>query len=48
MAGNSFILDTSALMAFIEKEEGAERVREILLKKFPQHKSLIERLTKLS
>jgi len=32
MAGNSFILDTSALMTFIEKEEGAERVRDILLK----------------
>ncbi len=34
MASNSFVLDTSALMAFIEKEEGAERVREVLLKKF--------------
>ncbi|MCI0554186.1 MAG: PIN domain-containing protein [Anaerolineae bacterium] len=33
MADKSFVLDTSALMAFIEKEEGAERVREILLKK---------------
>ena len=33
MADNSFVLDTSALMAFIEKEEGAERVREVLLKK---------------
>lgn len=32
MAGKSFVLDTSAIMAFIEKEEGAERVREILLK----------------
>ena len=31
MAGKSFVLDTSALMAFIEKEEGAERVRDILL-----------------
>lgn len=27
MAGKSFVLDTSALMVFIEKEEGAERVR---------------------
>ena len=33
MAGKSFVLDTSALMAFIEKEEGAERVRDILLSK---------------
>ncbi|MGZ9164560.1 MAG: PIN domain-containing protein [Anaerolineales bacterium] len=33
MADKSFVLDTSALMAFIEKEEGAERVREVLLKK---------------
>lgn len=32
MAGKSFVLDTSAIMAFIEKEQGAERVREILLK----------------
>jgi predicted nucleic acid-binding protein len=32
MADNSFVLDTSALMTFIEKEEGAERVREVLLK----------------
>ena len=32
MANNSFILDTSALMTFIEKEEGAERVREVLLR----------------
>ena len=31
MAGKSFVLDTSALMAFIEKEDGAERVRDILL-----------------
>jgi len=27
------VLDTSALMAFIEKEEGSERVRDILLSK---------------
>jgi predicted nucleic acid-binding protein len=33
MAGKSFVLDTSALMAFIEKEDGAERVRDILLGK---------------
>lgn len=32
MAGKTFVLDTSAIMAFIEKEDGAERVREILLK----------------
>lgn len=32
MADNSFVLDTSALMTFIEKEEGAERVKEVLLK----------------
>lgn len=32
MANNSFVLDTSALMTFIEKEEGAERVRDVLLK----------------
>jgi predicted nucleic acid-binding protein len=31
MAGKSFLLDTSALLAFIEKEDGAERVREVLL-----------------
>jgi PIN domain nuclease of toxin-antitoxin system len=31
MADNSFVLDTSALMAFIEKEDGAERVRNVLL-----------------
>ena len=31
MANKAFVLDTSALMAFIEQEEGAERVREILL-----------------
>jgi predicted nucleic acid-binding protein len=31
MAGKSFVMDTSALMAFIEKEKGAERVRDILL-----------------
>jgi len=28
----NFVLDTSALMTFIEKEEGAERVREVILK----------------
>ncbi len=33
MADKAFVLDTSALLAFIEKEEGAERVREVLLKK---------------
>ena len=33
MADKSFVMDTSALMAFIEKEDGAERVREILLDK---------------
>jgi len=33
MADKLFVLDTSALMAFIEKEEGAERVRDVLLKK---------------
>jgi predicted nucleic acid-binding protein len=32
MAGKSFVLDTSALMTFIEKEAGAERVRDVLLK----------------
>jgi len=32
MAGKSFVLDTSALLTFIEKEEGAERVRDVLLK----------------
>lgn len=32
MASASFVLDTSALMAFIEKEEGAERVRDVILK----------------
>ncbi len=32
MAEQSFVLDTSAILAFIEKEEGAERVRDILLK----------------
>ena len=32
MASKSFVLDTSALMTFIEKEEGAERVRDVLLK----------------
>ena len=33
MVDKSFVLDTSALMAFIEKEEGAERVRDVLLNK---------------
>lgn len=33
MADKSFVLDTSALIAFIEKESGAERVRDILLNK---------------
>ncbi len=33
MGGKSFVLDTSALMAFIEREEGSERVRDILLSK---------------
>jgi predicted nucleic acid-binding protein len=33
MAGKAFVLDTSALMTFIEKEDGAERVRDILLNK---------------
>ncbi len=32
MASKSFVLDTSALLTFIEKEDGAERVREVLLK----------------
>ena len=32
MASKAFVLDTSALMTFIEKEEGAERVRDVLLK----------------
>lgn len=32
MANKSFVIDTSALMAFIEKEEGAERVKDILRK----------------
>jgi predicted nucleic acid-binding protein len=32
MGNLSFVLDTSAIMAFIEKEDGAERVRDILLK----------------
>jgi uncharacterized protein len=32
MASKSFVLDTSALMTLIEKEEGAERVRDVLLK----------------
>jgi predicted nucleic acid-binding protein len=30
MANNPFVLDTSALMAFIEKEPGAERVRQVI------------------
>ena len=33
MEGKSFVLDTLALMAFIEREEGSERVRDILLSK---------------
>jgi predicted nucleic acid-binding protein len=32
MASKSFVLDTSALLTFIEKEDGAERVRDVLLK----------------
>src|SRR5215207_9840234 len=32
MASKSFVLDTSALMTLIEKEEGAERVRDVILK----------------
>ena len=32
MASKSFVLDSSALMTLIEKEEGAERVRDVLLK----------------
>ena len=32
MAGKLFVLDTSAIIAFIEREAGAERVRDILLK----------------
>ncbi len=32
MASKSFVLDTSALMTFIEQEDGAERVRDILRK----------------
>lgn len=31
MADKIFVLDTSALLAFIEQEDGAEKVREILL-----------------
>jgi predicted nucleic acid-binding protein len=31
MADKTFVLDTSALLAFIEQEDGAERVRDILL-----------------
>jgi len=30
MPDEAFVLDTSALMAFIEKEEGAERVKDVL------------------
>ncbi len=30
MPDETFVLDTSALMAFIEKEEGAERVKDVL------------------
>jgi predicted nucleic acid-binding protein len=32
MAASVFVLDTSALMTFIEQEDGAERVKEILQK----------------
>jgi predicted nucleic acid-binding protein len=32
MAAKTFVLDTSALMAFIEQEQGAERVRDVLQK----------------
>jgi predicted nucleic acid-binding protein len=32
MAAKSFVLDTSALMALIEQEQGAERVRDVLQK----------------
>lgn len=31
MADKTFVLDTSALLTFIEQEDGAEKVREILL-----------------
>lgn len=31
MADKVFVLDTSALMAFIEKEDGAERARDVIL-----------------
>ncbi len=31
MADKAFVLDTSALMTLIEKEDGADRVREIIL-----------------
>lgn len=31
MPSKSFVLDTSALMAFIEREEGAERVKDVIL-----------------
>jgi ribonuclease VapC len=30
MADSTFVTDTSALLAFIEKEEGAKRVKEVL------------------
>jgi len=30
MPDETLVLDTSALMAFIEKEEGAERVKDVL------------------
>ena len=30
MSGNRFVLDTSALLAWLEGEDGAERVRELL------------------
>jgi predicted nucleic acid-binding protein len=31
MTAKTFVLDTSALMTFIEQEDGAERVRDVLL-----------------
>lgn len=31
MTDKTFVLDTSALMTFIEQEDGAERVRDVLL-----------------
>lgn len=36
MAGETFILDASALMTFIEQEDGAERVKDVLT-----HESII-------